>query len=189
MQMTDRQIILAATELLLSQPRLSLQIDPRELRYDRQIIFETIESYCCVTNQVRAELVTAGSPDGITLRHEALNIVIYNEKAPPSRRAFTLAHEVGHIYLDHSSDDRENERQANLFAAALLAPRVLVREISQVCGLSPAAVAKALGVSVQVIEIQLGALAVECDFLEPEIKLLVLSRGLLPRKNEPQLGW
>lgn len=44
---------------------------------------------------------------------------------------FTLAHELGHILLDNFSKDGVNEyqeEQANMFAARLLAPMIIVRE-------------------------------------------------------------
>ncbi len=73
-----------------------------------------------------------------------------NEKDPPVRKKFTIAHELGHLYL-HLSDEDGNyadndvtlyrnglgvlqesacskEREANQFAAALLMPREKIEE-------------------------------------------------------------
>lgn len=58
--------------------------------------------------------------------------VIVNQDKSPVRKRFTLAHEFGHHYLAHGAqfdqrisfrDNSETERDANAFAAALLAPR------------------------------------------------------------------
>lgn len=63
------------------------------------------------------------------------------------RRRFTAAHELGHCVLGHIASEvysAEEERAAERFAAALLAPLVVLhecgvhnaREISRVCGIS-----------------------------------------------------
>jgi len=185
MKQNDNCIIAVAAELLLKQPRRSLKIDPRALTHHERIVFDTMDNYCRLTNQVRSELVSAASPDGVMVHAGECYIILYNESAPPSRRAFTLAHEVGHIYLCHKNDLPENERQANLFAAHLLLPRVLLWEYLRRCPADPAVVAKLFGVSVQVATVQIEALKTQPFFLEAEKKLLELSRSLLPNKNEP----
>lgn len=61
---------------------------------------------------------------------------------------FTLAHELGHILLHHNSKDgftQYQEEQANIFAARLLAPMIVIRkcdpkssyELSDIFGMSP----------------------------------------------------
>ena len=186
MKQNDNHIIAAAAaELLLKQPRRSLKIDPRTLIYHERIVFDTMANYCRLTNQVRSELVLAASPDGMMVHAGECYIILYNESAPPSRRAFTLAHEVGHIYLCHKNDLPESERQANLFAAHLLLPRVLLWEYLRRYPVDHAVVAKLFGVSVQVATVQIEALKTQPLFLEAEKKLLELSHILLPNQNEP----
>ncbi len=70
------------------------------------------------------------------------------------RRRFTVAHEIGHCVLGHLSRENspENEREADRFAAELLAPICVLREcgikraeeISRLCGISMAAAEIAL---------------------------------------------
>ncbi len=70
------------------------------------------------------------------------------------RRRFTVAHEIGHCVLGHLSRESsaENEREADRFAAELLAPICVLREcgitraeeISRLCGISMAAAEIAL---------------------------------------------
>ena len=45
------------------------------------------------------------------------------------RRKFTLAHEVGHIYLGHTWHGPEEEKEANWFASQLLMPECVLMEI------------------------------------------------------------
>lgn len=100
--------------------------------------------------------------DGFTLQDGAGRLyVYYNEQCSPQRTRFTLAHELGHIYLGHldgvagvarySPRNREPletqdpaEREANIFASRLLAPACVLwqldvhspEDISRLCQIS-----------------------------------------------------
>lgn len=56
--------------------------------------------------------------------------IYYNDSLPLVRQRFTIAHEIGHIYLGHiNKDDPACEEEANFFARNLLAPEaVLISE-------------------------------------------------------------
>lgn len=65
-------------------------------------------------------------------------MILYNQEIRSEERIrFSLCHEIGHILLGHHrrderagrSESREEEAQANLFAAAVLAPPAVVRQI------------------------------------------------------------
>jgi Zn-dependent peptidase ImmA (M78 family) len=67
------------------------------------------------------------------VRRGGTYLVLYDETVESDRRrAFTLAHELGHILLAHGGgeDAPVEEREANAFAAALLAPEAAVRYLS-----------------------------------------------------------
>ncbi len=65
---------------------------------------------------------------GITLRLSGLNIILYDDRITSSgRRNWTLAHELGHILLCHNEQSKENEREADAFAAELLMPEAVIR--------------------------------------------------------------
>lgn len=67
-------------------------------------------------------------------------VIYLNSEDSPQRQTFTIAHELGHYFLEHNPDDfgvyyrnsfykedkPENEIAADLFAAALLMPRGFV---------------------------------------------------------------
>jgi len=91
-------------------------------------------------------------------------LVIYREDARPEQRRFTLAHELGHIVLNHAAEGRSGpggkylspwcESEANCFAAHLLLPDAAVaavraegadaRELARRCGVTLAAARYAL---------------------------------------------
>lgn len=102
----------------LSVTRLSLPITA---------VFDCFASFCEKTGAERDGFGVGA--DALTVRHNGQYVILYNEYIDNERRrAFTLAHEVGHILLSHSGEDAEaEEREANAFAASLLCPEVLFR--------------------------------------------------------------
>lgn len=83
--------------------------------------------------------------------------IFFDSSLPTGRQRFTVAHEIGHLLLGHvgpgmatvenrepTGSERAEERQANQFAARLLAPACVLHEIGartpeaiqQVCGIS-----------------------------------------------------
>lgn len=83
--------------------------------------------------------------DGFTACHNSQIFIFYNGNATPERNRFTVAHELGHIFLGHikrrdgefttinrepSSNDNPLEQQANVFASRLLAPACVLHELN-----------------------------------------------------------
>lgn len=56
-----------------------------------------------------------------------LKAVFYNDKLCIQRIRFSLMHELGHFLLGHENESRENESEADAFAANLLAPEALIK--------------------------------------------------------------
>lgn len=83
--------------------------------------------------------------DGFSYRDNHLKIIFYARAVPKERRRFTVAHEIGHLALEHDgSDTAREEREANRFASHLLAPSCVLRgvgaydsgRIMRLCGMS-----------------------------------------------------
>lgn len=75
----------------------------------------------------------APAKDALTWRcdfgGERYYIVAYNRSMPPARMKFSLAHELGHIVLNHKiGQEQWEEDEANHFARHLLFPRPLLAE-------------------------------------------------------------
>lgn len=88
--------------------------------------------------------------------------IFFDGSLPVSRQRFTVAHEIGHLILGHvgqgmatvenrepTGSEREEERQANQFAARLLAPACVLHEIG---ALTPEAIQDVCGISRQAAE-------------------------------------
>lgn len=56
----------------------------------------------------------------------------FNENDPWCRQRFTVAHEIGHLFLGHTcnndADGAHNEKEAHLFAAELLIPTSFLKK-------------------------------------------------------------
>ena len=70
--------------------------------------------------------------DGAYIRQKQIHHLFVNSAHTIHRQRFTLAHEYGHFYLDHPSDNcfpdknSVHEKEANQFASAFLMPRSLM---------------------------------------------------------------
>ncbi|MDD7014017.1 MAG: ImmA/IrrE family metallo-endopeptidase [Spirochaetales bacterium] len=85
------------------------------------------------------------SKDAGTVESQGRYIIFYNQKMPPSRLAFSVAHELGHIILGHDMEKitqyietkdprlealyKRYEAEANYFAACLLMPEVVINRL------------------------------------------------------------
>ena len=90
------------------------------------------------------------------------SVIFYDDTKPPERKRFSIAHEIGHIFLhivqnniataynrEPGPNDDPIEAEANIFASRLLAPLCVLqflnlnsaREISRVCEISYSAAA------------------------------------------------
>ncbi len=82
--------------------------------------------------------------DGKTIYINGVYFIIYNSKHIMGRRRWTIAHELGHIFLAHEEQNRVNEAEANYFAKELLMPMAVltnmgvtsVKDVCKVCNVS-----------------------------------------------------
>lgn len=129
-----------ATRLLSKQHLISSIIDVRELVYDKTIIFDSIQNYCYLTKMPLNRFINQETQllsEGCTIYDPDSNIyiVLYNDKEQTYEHLnWTLAHEIGHIYLEHTSDTEIEEIEAHFFAAQFLMPEYSIYEISKLKG-------------------------------------------------------
>lgn len=133
-----RRAQLRAAELLFAQPRLSFydlaHLDVRRLELPINVIFDSVDSYCASTGIEREELAHGRALEGMTVRVKGGYLILYNERAIARRRNWTVAHELGHVMLDHSFGNTDEEDEADAFAAALLAPLPALRYLEVLRG-------------------------------------------------------
>ena len=96
-------------------------------------LFISFVQFSYVTGSDMSRLTAEGTlTDGYTVKYRETNTVLYDPNARSSEGVnWTLAHEVGHIVLGHTKDDHIEEVEAHLFASELLAPMIILLELSR----------------------------------------------------------
>lgn len=90
--------------------------------------------------------------DGFTINFEGKILICFNQNKPEERVRFTIAHEFGHILLHSKIKPEDLEKEADMFAARILAPLCLIkalnvadpRKLSKIFKISQNAAAKRL---------------------------------------------
>ena len=116
-----------ALRLLLRQPLKGPYalyfLDYRHLLTDGKAVIDAMTAY-----EKRSGEPLPFRPDGLTLRQGDLTLILYNDTIENRGRAnFTVAHELGHVYLNHTEETPRAQREADRFAAALLMPEAVIR--------------------------------------------------------------
>lgn len=111
--------------LLLLQDSLTGVIDVRDMNLPETIHVVSFDEYAKLTGLSRLDLTQNGAyDDGYTVVIGQNKLVLYNpdyDVICPQRLRFSLAHEIGHIFLNHDVDDSKNEEEANYFASQIVA--------------------------------------------------------------------
>lgn len=146
-----------ATELLYAQNIRNRVLNIQKLNYgNKNITFDTIQNYAQIVKRPLSDFYRKDKPilkDGcLLIVDEDTYIVLYNAEITYWEHLnWTLAHEVGHIYLGHKEDGELEEIEAHFFAAQLFMPEYSIymmskehgaidaETISEVFGVSPEA--------------------------------------------------
>lgn len=126
-----------ATKLLYRQNVSNRILDIQNLTYDKSIIFDSIQNYCQLTRQPIANFLSEEKQmlkDGCTIYLPEYDcyIVLYNAEIHCFEHLnWTLAHEVGHIYLGHTDDGDLEEVEAHYFASQLFMPDFTLKMMSK----------------------------------------------------------
>lgn len=146
-----------ATELLHRQNIKNRILSVRHLNYDdKHIKFESIQNYSRMVKRPLSEFLSKDNDvlkDGCTLiLGNNTYLVLYNDQIKNWEHLnWTLAHEIGHIYLGHTKDEKLEEIEAHFFAAQLFMPEYSIfmmskehgnintRDLVEIFGVSPEA--------------------------------------------------
>jgi len=84
----------------------------------------------CKKYSIDKSILLASSDHGCTLKSGHNSIVLYNEYKDMSICRFTVAHELGHVILDHNDENDISNKEADCFARNLLCPVPIAQEMS-----------------------------------------------------------
>lgn len=120
----------AATKLLLKQDITSLFIDVRNFSLPEAVFIESMQNFCDVTGFPISKLNNEHIDGACLLKQGKARIILYDDSiVNNSRKHWGIAHELGHVFLNHTNDNRESEIEAHFFAAQLIAPEIVLLEL------------------------------------------------------------
>lgn len=124
-----------ATKLLITQNFDSLMIDACKFNFKIPIIIDSFQNYCNITKAPLSDFIYTGCDDSYAIKHtNGQNIILYNENLTAERKQWSIVHELGHIFLNHTKDDSKEEVEAHFFAAQLLMPEIVIRYAGKING-------------------------------------------------------
>lgn len=152
----------------------------------------TASQFCSVMGLNYYEMIHGDLADGMTIhdRKRDMYTVVYNETVDTGRLLFTLAHEVGHIYMEHDDKDvYAEEIEANAFSTQLLLPDYsVVRIYSDFGVMSQKILSDIFGVSMETAKnrlIQLGRM-VRVRVTENDVRIWELRKDFIGRYFDMQ---
>lgn len=147
-----------ATELLYKQNISNRVLDIRSLNYEgKTIVFESIQNYARIVKRPLSDFLSEENQtlkEGCTVIIDDIYIVLYNDQITYYEHLnWTLAHEIGHIYLGHKLGDETEEIEAHFFAAQLFMPEYSIYMIAKEYGpVNPDVLIEIFGVSPEAAE-------------------------------------
>lgn len=126
----------AAYELLIQQSSLEIPISLSSIlhQYQNKIWLKTYSQMAArFSLTVKDYKEIAPSEYGFTMTNSNKSYILYNDEKGYLTNRFTIAHELGHIMLNHSVDDSIARREANCFARNLLCPIPMIDTLNLKC--------------------------------------------------------
>ncbi len=125
----------AANELLVSSKSIaSFPFSPKKLIKEKSgIVCRTYEKGLEYGVNIR----DFGSESATIFRYHGKKIIFYDETKPEVHVKYSIIHEYGHDYLKHDLDKKDDETyrkyeiETNFFAAQLLMPEQILRELTR----------------------------------------------------------
>lgn len=120
-----------AYRVLLDQRVDVLPVDPLVLlrKYQNVRLITYDEAADMLGMPLTTLIRQLGDVEAYSFRQGEQCIVAYRAGGNPARQRFTLAHELGHLVLQHGGGLQAEEREADVFASYLLCPRVAVTSL------------------------------------------------------------
>lgn len=122
----------ASEILLLQNDTITFPIDVKTIKVpNNNIKFVSYKDYANLVNIDVNELTNNGEfEDAMVYRKDNNCVILYNDEiSNKGRMLWNLAHEMGHLVLNHSDQNEISEIEANTFASQLLLPQCLLKAL------------------------------------------------------------
>lgn len=140
-----------AWDFLIKNNITKYPLDLREIALKNNWNIWSFKKYCEVRKMNYNDLIKK-YPDGFTEIIDDKIFICYNQQNNKQRNRFTICHEIGHIVLKHLYKGQKLEKEANMFAARILMPMLLIKELNIQ---SPEELAKICDVSIDAAKYRL----------------------------------
>lgn len=119
-----------ATELLLRQNINSLYIDVRNFTLPSYITIDSMQNYASITGFPLYCLEQSNIEGALLLKQGSQYVILYDDNIRnESRKHWGVVHELGHLLLGHTDDDRKSEIEAHFFTAQVVTPEIVLWNI------------------------------------------------------------
>lgn len=119
-----------ATKLLLLQNVINLFIDVRTFSFKKKIHIDSIQNYAHIVKRPISDFVCDEFSGCCMIPYPRCNLVLFDDtETNDYRKHWGIVHEIGHIYLNHETDGEKEEKEANFFAAQVVAPEIILCDI------------------------------------------------------------
>ena len=122
----------ASEILLLQEGDLTFPIDVKTIKVpNNDVKFVSYKDYAKLVHIDINELTNNGNfEDAMVFRKNSTCLILYNDDINnKGRLLWNLAHELGHLILDHKEQNEKTEIEANTFASQLLLPQCLLKTL------------------------------------------------------------
>lgn len=118
-----------AWDFLIKNHITSYPLDLRYIAINNNWNIWSYRKYCEIRKIDYSDLIKT-HPDGFTEIIDNKIFICYNEQNNKQRNRFTICHEIGHIVLKHLYKGDKLDKEANMFAARILMPMILIKELN-----------------------------------------------------------
>lgn len=126
-------IISKAYETLIIQEKLFFPLDIFNIKLNQEVVIISFDEMS-IRSKTNYETIKdlADGADAFKYEQDGIVFILYDNKINSiGRIRWSVAHEYGHIVLNHKNQCDQNEVEANFFAANLLLPQCVLKELIQ----------------------------------------------------------
>lgn len=131
MKINFNEIVDKAYEVLILQRKLTFPLDVFNIKTNHNIRIISFSNLAKLNSCSFDDIfLLSDGADAFKYERDGFYLIVYNEKISNINRVrWSIAHEYGHIILKHELQSDQNEVEANFFAANLLLPRCVLKEL------------------------------------------------------------
>ena len=124
-------IISRAYEILICQDVLTFPLDVFNIKLNKNMKIMSFDELAQINNISYEQIKELSqNADAFKFEQNGILLIVYDNKIQSlGTKRWSIAHEYGHVVLNHKCQSDQNEIEANFFAANLLLPQCILKEL------------------------------------------------------------